>query len=176
MRAVPANHVFARAIMFVLKHEGGYINDPDDWGGETKYGISRRSFPDLDIANLTIDEARRIYERDYWEKLSCSAMVPAVGLAVFGTSVNCGRRRTAKWLQVAIRAFDYPIKFDGIIGPRTVAASKKCEPLCLCMMFLHQRLFYYACLRKKYPQYLGGWVARTSELMREIALLDLESR
>lgn len=50
----------------VLKHEGGYVNDPADSGGETNYGISKRAYPDLDIANLTKAQAGSIYQRDYW--------------------------------------------------------------------------------------------------------------
>ena len=50
----------------VLKHEGGYVNDPSDPGGETKYGISKRAFPDLDIKNLTEEQAILIYYDEYW--------------------------------------------------------------------------------------------------------------
>ena len=161
-----------RAIIFVLKHEGGYVNNPKDPGGETKYGISKRSYPDVDIPNLTMDKARRIYVQDYWDYLRCSEMAPAVAMMIFDTGVNCGKYRTAKWLQIAIRVFDFPIKIDGIIGPRTVAVSKKCEAPRLCLTFLHQRLFHHLCLGKKYPEFISGWINRTSNLMREIAELD----
>ena len=51
---------------WILKAEGGYVNDPNDPGGETKYGISKAAYPDLDIAGLTINQAMDIYEKDYW--------------------------------------------------------------------------------------------------------------
>src|SRR5690606_28008981 len=54
---------FRRAVEVVLKHEGGYVNNPSDPGGETKYGISKRSYPELDIANLTQEDAIAIYYR-----------------------------------------------------------------------------------------------------------------
>ena len=59
---------FDDIIDVVLEHEGGYVNDPNDLGGETKYGITKRFYPDVDIKNLTEDEARKIYYDDYWVK------------------------------------------------------------------------------------------------------------
>ena len=58
---------FQTAIKFVLQWEGGYANDSVDPGGETNYGISKRSYPDLDIKNLSIADAIEIYKRDYWD-------------------------------------------------------------------------------------------------------------
>ena len=52
---------FKLAIPRVITNEGGYVNDPDDPGGETKYGISKRSYPALDIKNLTVEQATAIY-------------------------------------------------------------------------------------------------------------------
>jgi len=161
--------VRSRAILFVLRHEGGYANDPSDPGGETKYGISKKAYPDLDIKKLTVEDVHRIYVRDYWQRLSCDEMTPPVGLTVFDSAVNCGRDRASKWLQTSARALDCPVKLDGIIGPKTLAAVHECDPARLCLTFLHQRLFHYLCLGKKYPQYVSGWVGRTSDLMREIA-------
>lgn len=59
---------FERAFSCVLQNEGVYVNDPSDSGGETKYGISKRSYPNLDIKNLTLEEAKKIYFCDYWLK------------------------------------------------------------------------------------------------------------
>ena len=55
---------FDEIIKHVLEHEGGYVNDPKDLGGETKYGITKRFYPDIDIKNLTIEEAKEIYKKD----------------------------------------------------------------------------------------------------------------
>ena len=57
---------FLRAVKEVLKIEGGYVNNPNDRGGETKYGISKRAYPNVDIKNLTLDKAKQIYYNDYW--------------------------------------------------------------------------------------------------------------
>ena len=60
---------FDDIIEIVLEHEGGYVNDPDDPGGETNFGIAKRSHPDVDIANLTKEDAKIIYYQDYWMKI-----------------------------------------------------------------------------------------------------------
>lgn len=57
---------FEQAIAFTLSWEGGYVNDPNDPGGETKYGISKKSYGHLDIKNLTVEQAEAIYYEDYW--------------------------------------------------------------------------------------------------------------
>ena len=59
---------FDDIIEVVLHHEGGYVNDPDDPGGETNFGVAKRSHPDVDIANLTKDGAKEIYKEHYWDK------------------------------------------------------------------------------------------------------------
>ncbi len=57
---------FNKAVRIILAHEGGYVNHPADPGGETNMGISKRSYPDLDIKNLTVAMAKEIYFRDFW--------------------------------------------------------------------------------------------------------------
>ena len=74
---------FDDAIGIVLKHEGGYVNDKNDPGGETRYGISKRAYPDLDIKNLTISQATEIYKKDYWVKGKCDKVPPKLRLIYF---------------------------------------------------------------------------------------------
>ena len=59
---------FDEIIQITLEHEGGYVHDPTDLGGETNFGIAKRFYPDVDIKNLTEDGAKEIYKRDYWDK------------------------------------------------------------------------------------------------------------
>lgn len=82
---------FEKAIDFVLSIEGGYVNDPSDPGGETKYGISKRAYPNVDIANLTESAAKEIYKRDYWDSLGCDNLVLGLDIVAFDTAVNMGR-------------------------------------------------------------------------------------
>ena len=79
-----------KAIDFVLSIEGGYSNDQNDPGGETRYGISKRSYPALDIAHLTVDQAKEIYKKDYWDKLSCDDLPNGIDVIAFDTAVNMG--------------------------------------------------------------------------------------
>ena len=60
---------FDQAFAIVIGEEGGYVNDPNDPGGETKYGIAKNSHPNVDIANLTLDQAKAIYKTEYWDKV-----------------------------------------------------------------------------------------------------------
>ena len=81
---------FEKAISFILKWEGGYVCHPDDPGGETKFGISKQSYPDLDIKNLTREEAVHIYRRDYWQASGADRLPWPLALVHFDTSVNHG--------------------------------------------------------------------------------------
>lgn len=81
---------FPAAFKAVVGEEGGYVNDPRDPGGETKYGISKRSYPQIDIAQLTLDQAQAIYLRDFWMPSGCESMPWERALCAFDTAVNQG--------------------------------------------------------------------------------------
>jgi len=82
--------VWDTSINITLGFEGGYVNNPNDKGGETKYGISKKAYPDLDIANLTIEQAKEIYKRDYWDRCKCAFIPDALSMALFDFAVNSG--------------------------------------------------------------------------------------
>jgi len=92
------NTVFDKAFNFVLTYEGVYSNDPDDPGGVTKYGISKKSHPNVDVENLTVDGAREIYRREYWIPAGCEQAAPKLAVVVFDSAVNCGVSRAVHWL------------------------------------------------------------------------------
>jgi lysozyme family protein len=73
-----------------VKLEGGYVHDPVDPGGETKFGISKKSYPYLDILELTEDEAIEIYRQDYWEPVVNPDDPARVQWKVFDIAVNMG--------------------------------------------------------------------------------------
>ena len=81
---------FYDAFDFVIAREGGYVNDPDDPGGETKWGISKRSHPNEDIKRMTVDRAKEIYLAEYWIPTSDSLPYPA-DLVAFDAAVNQGK-------------------------------------------------------------------------------------
>lgn len=86
---------------FVLRWEGGgqYTNDPDDPGGETKFGISKRSNPELDIAALTSEKALEIYLDKYWYPSGADDLEYPLCLLVFDTAFLCGVSRAVSWLR-----------------------------------------------------------------------------
>src|SRR5438874_13810924 len=103
---------FDRALAFVLQWEGGYSKDPADPGGETKFGITLRSYPHLTIKNLTEEDARTIYLRDFWNFLHCDQMPSTLAFLVFDAAVNQGQGAAVLFLQHALG-----VKMDGVIGP-----------------------------------------------------------
>ncbi len=108
---------FDEAFTALLGHEGGYVNHPDDPGGETNWGISKRSYPAVDIKNLTRDQAKAIYLRDFWEPAGCDKLPDSIRFDVFDTAVNSGLGRAALCLQRAVR-----VKEDGRLGSVTLMA------------------------------------------------------
>ena len=114
---------FDRCFAVVVGTEGGYVNDPNDSGGETQFGISKRAYPSVDIASLTVADARAIYLRDYWTKIRGDDLPAELALLVFDAAVNSGVSRAVRWLQAAAHVTE-----DGIIGPGTIAAVLAVQP------------------------------------------------
>lgn len=113
---------FDEAFTEVIGLEGGYINDPNDPGGQTKYGISKRAYPNVDIANLTLEGAKEIYQRDYWDKLKLSAVSPTIAEEIFEQAVNLGGTQAVLHVQQALMILGKPVYVDGIMGPQTITA------------------------------------------------------
>ncbi len=90
--------LFDTAFAIVVGLEGGYVNDPQDPGGETKYGISKRRYPAEDIPSLTLDRAKFLYQRDYWNTHGCDKLEWTEALLVFDSAVNGGN--PTRWLQM----------------------------------------------------------------------------
>jgi lysozyme family protein len=94
---------FETAVDFVLSAEGGLVDDGSDPGGITKFGISQRAYPDLNIRDLTIDGAKAIYREDYWNLCSCDKLPAGVALVVFDAAVNQGVGASIRMLQSALK-------------------------------------------------------------------------
>ena len=153
---------FEEIIERVIESEGGskITKDPSDAGGTTKYGISQRAYPKLDIENLTERDAKEIYYNDYWIP-SKSAQVPAqIREIYFDMVVNFGRRGAVKVLQQACNGKNsYDIAVDGGIGPATLGACKNLEPE---RLRAHRILKFANIVFKKPSQekYWFGWFRR----------------
>jgi lysozyme family protein len=91
---------FGQALAFTLRWEGGYVDNPQDPGGETNFGISKRAYPHLNIKELTKEQAGEIYHRDYWAKAGCPEIAYPLDIVVFDTAVNVGVSRALDFLKV----------------------------------------------------------------------------
>jgi lysozyme family protein len=138
----------------LLGHEGGYVHAPRDPGGETKWGISKRAYPSLDIAALTQDAAKRIYWRDYWLRCACDKLPQGLAFDVFDAAVNSGPVQAAKWLQAAVGTAQ-----DGVIGPVTLAAVGRLPGAALQARMAGKRLEFMASL-PTWPTFGRGWARR----------------
>lgn len=115
----------------LIHHEGGFQNNRGDKGnwtggniglGEnkgTKFGISAKAYPDLDIKNLTLEDAKEIYRRDYWKKIQGEKLGPGLDNLVMDIAVNAGPQKGARYLQQALG-----LKADGRIGDETLDAVR----------------------------------------------------
>lgn len=155
---------FLRAVEVVLAHEGGYVNDPADPGGETKYGISKRSYPSLDIANLTREDAIAIYYRDFYSKYGYGRLNDeAVATKVFDMAVNMGPATAHRLLQEALVFLGFPVDVDGILGPQTLMAVNRADPKRLLQVLrwrAAERYFHIAEHRPQMRAFLLGWLRR----------------
>ena len=145
---------FEQAVAVILHHEGVYVNDPRDPGGETKYGISKRAYPNENIKNLTVERAKQIYRRDYWDRLRCDQMPYGVALTAFDFGVNAGVGVAARMLQGIVGASN-----DGIIGPASLRAINAKDPAVLLRDYTTERLRYYSGLNG-WKHYSKGWTRR----------------
>ena len=114
---------FDEIIELTLEHEGGYVHDPKDLGGETNFGIAKRFYKDVDIKNLTKEQAKKIYHQDYWRPAKCDEVPSNIRHIYFDMCVNFGRKGAVKVLQQAANSKNRnKIDVDGGIGPNTLNA------------------------------------------------------
>ena len=153
---------FDAAFELLIGHEGGYVNDPSDPGGETKFGISRAAYPKEDIANLTLSRAKELYFRDYWRPAGCDAVPGLLRLHLFDYAVHSGPKNAVKALQKIVQEFP-----DGIIGPKTLGAIDAWDIRDLALALSLQRLEDLTA-KEHWNSFSRGWTRR---LIANIRLL-----
>ena len=151
---------FDVAIERILSHEGGYVNHPSDPGGETKWGISKRSYPNLNIKELTREQAKEIYKRDFWDKINGDALYDGVAFQTLDFAVNSGIGTAIRYLQRALGVAD-----DGHFGPVSQAAAKSMSESDQIMRLNAERLDFMRKL-KVWPQFGAGWAGRIAQNLR----------
>lgn len=158
---------FDRALDFVLRAEGGaaITNDPDDPGGLTRYGISKRAHPEVDIENLTREQAAEIYRQEYWLKAGCDKLPEPIAFAVMDAAVNQGPRWAITLLQRAVH-----VPEDGVLGPKTIEAVAARSIEFVLVRFCEERYDRYR-FHPKFQKYGRGWTFRLFRGLSEALLL-----
>jgi lysozyme family protein len=158
---------FALAIDFVLAVEGGFVDDPQDPGGKTKFGISAAAFPAIDIESLTEKEAVAIYWTSYAEPIAFEQLAEiseVVAIVTFDASVHHGPQQAIRFLQVAVGMANGGL--DGKIGPKTLAAVEQMarigEEEILIRMHTERLMFFHNLVNQDPERYkfLRGWFRR----------------
>lgn len=150
--------IFEDAVRIVLAHEGGYSNDRTDPGGETNYGISKRSYPTLDIRLLSRDEAVAIYKRDYWDRINGDILKNKLRLIAFDCAVNQGVESAIRNIQQLLNVF-----LSGRIDEPTLAALELVDEETFVARFAARRMAQYTLL-KNWPRFGGGWSKRLLDI------------
>jgi lysozyme family protein len=154
---------FDAAFRRLLGSEGGYVNHPNDPGGETMWGVTLTVARQYGYAgamkDLPVDLAKKIYRAGYWDSVKADELPDAVRYAVFDAAVNSGTGQASRWLQRALGVAD-----DGKIGPMTIAAARAANPEALLRKMLAQRLKFMTDL-STWPSFSRGWARRIVSLM-----------
>ena len=152
--------MFKQAVEVILKHEGGYSKNENDPGGETNFGISKRSYPEIDIPNLTKARAKEIYLTDYWKPLELYRIDNANAcLEIFDFSVNAGISRAVKLAQKLTGTRE-----DGFLGAITAEAINNFHKDFV-KSYKHARIIYYESLvihKSELSIFLKGWINRVN--------------
>lgn len=138
--------------------EGGYVNHPKDPGGETNHGITKRSYPKLNIRTLTWPQAKRIYKVDFWDKVKGDLLPSGVDAVTVDPAINSGPRKAAQWLQAAAG-----VKVDGLIGIETLQAVRAADPVVIIKGVSARRLGFMRSLTI-WSSFGRGWSKRVAKV------------
>ena len=166
---------FEDCLARILKHEGGYVNDPLDSGGRTNLGVTQRVWEEFvghpvteaDMKALTPEKIAPMYKLKYWNPSYCEVLPKGLDYVVFDFAVNAGTGRSVKTLQQAIGCVA-----DGVIGPKTMAAINDANPKDLIAKFSDARADFYQGIVARKPdqaRFIKGWLNRVEE-SRKLAL------
>ena len=160
---------FEDCLARILKHEGGYVNDPLDSGGRTNLGVTQRVWEEFvghpvteaDMKALTPEKIAPMYKLKYWNPSYCEVLPKGLDYVVFDFAVNAGTGRSVKTLQQAIGCVS-----DGVIGPKTMAAINDANPKDLITKFSDARADFYQGIVARKPdqaRFIKGWLNRVED-------------
>lgn len=150
---------FSEAFEDLILHEGGYVNHPDDPGGETKFGISKRRYPSLNIADLTLYQARNIYRKDYWLRYRINQVADLkIASKMLSLLVTMPPQNWGLICQSALRATGTTVVLDGVVGSKTIQAINTTDPDLLLVALRSEAAGYYRSLQNH--AFTKGWLSR----------------
>ena len=153
---------FDDAFKDLIGEEGGYSNDPQDPGGETMYGITKRVAEANgytgDMRTLGLDVAKAIAKAEYWDRFGCDQFAYAIAFQVFDTAYNGGH--PVQWLQEAVG-----VTSDGVAGATTVGAVRSTDVWKVLALFNASRLQYLAGLNQQ--EFADGRMNRIAENLKK---------
>lgn len=154
---------FEEAFSLLMGYEGGYSFHPNDPGGETIWGITKRVAEQHGYTGLMkdfpISEAKKIYKESYWDKVRADELPDEIRYAVFDAAVNSGVERAIKWLQKAL-----VVSPDGILGPITLQAAQTMPRSRLLVRYNGIRLKYLTDL-PTWSVFGKGWARRIAGIL-----------
>ena len=156
---------FKECIARLLEHEGGFVNHPDDPGGITNHGVTKkvyeewveREVSEQEMRDLTHEDVAPIYKNNYWDRLRADDLPSGVDWSCFDWGVNSGTSRAAKALQRIVG-----VEQDGGIGPMTLQAVAEVEPTEIVEQMHHMRDKFYRDL-STFDTFGRGWIRRNDE-------------
>jgi lysozyme family protein len=152
--------IFDEAFDRVIGHEAGYVNNPQDPGGETNWGISKRSYPHLNIKKLTRGESKEIYRVDFWQRVNADKLPDGVAFQLFDFAVNSSIETAVRYLQRAVGVAD-----DGHWGPVSQKAADTTSETDMIMVLNAERLDFMTRL-KNWPNASRGWARRIAQNLK----------
>ena len=156
---------FEQSLKMILHHEGGYVNHPSDPGGRTNLGVTQAVYEswvdqpvtEEEMRSLTVEDVTPIYRSNYWDRARCDDLKSGVDFAVFDLCVNGGVGRGAKMLQKVVG-----VTQDGGIGPQTLGAVSRMDPVDIIEQYAGEREAFYRRL-KTFDTFGRGWLRRNEE-------------
>jgi len=172
---------FVASLPFILRWEGGFVDDPNDHGGRTNKGVTQNVFnawradqalPQQDVKQINDQEVAAIYYHRYWQPSKCDELRRKLDLAAFDTAVNMGPNRAIKVLQEAVGCDP-----DGRFGDQTRTACDSCDVGEAMIKYceIRERLYRTFAQRPGQDRFLKGWLNRLNALRHELGLPGFES-
>ena len=154
---------YKECLDLVLKSEGGWVNNPNDPGGETNLGVTKAVWeeyvghPVTTMKNLTKDDVAPLYEQKYWRVCYGEVLPRGLDFLCFSFGINAGSGRSVKLLQQSLGLVS-----DGIIGPKVMQKLRESNIADVIKSFSESRREYYKSL-KNFPIFGKGWISRTDK-------------